>query len=773
MKKTYMKKAFLLVLLFPLLCLSQTSYIDSLSDITYNHPSSDDSTQMHNYVLLVRAHIANKTTDSLLPVSKKAIEFAKEKNKPEYLANSYNLHGVYYKINKEFNQAIEIFNIAHGYLKQIKTPNRIQCVVNYNLCNSHAILGNLDSSYIYARQSYQAAVATNDINYQSLTLSSIARYYINIGSFPKALDHLNKSLKLAIDEQDTAKIISAKLNIGKVLSDFEKHDEMIDLYYKLLDDYDSTALASQMDLINLNLGAAYSELGNQDKSLEYTYKVLNSNSNLRRGLANGNIGETYLKLLKSGIPPSQIPILEELNLENDEQKNKKVVLNIISDHFTKSFEDFDEINASNYKIYPLMNIGEYYNYIDNHKKSVEAFKDAWDIAEDNNLLNEQKKIAKQIYEQYKHLNKSTASLEWYEKYILIKDSLNSKESQQEIGKQLAQFEFTNVRLKDSLEQVKKDAIQQIKIKQQSQNIKNERLKKYYLYGGLLVAIFLLLFLFRRFNVTKKQKQLIEFQKAAMEEKQIELSNTHIAIKDSINYSKKIQKAIFPSKEDMSNVFENNFILFKPKDIVSGDFYWCYEFGNKKVLVVADCTGHGVPGAFMTIIGINILKEIIQNGVSQSAEVLKQINIELKNRLGQNNESVKDGMDLGICIIDDKMIEYSGAHFPLYHVTGNNLIEYKGSNTFLGIDDNLNNIKTHYIPYKKDDQIYMVTDGFPDQRGGIKGKKYYYKPLRDLLQRNSHLELSEQKKIMQKEFESWLKTSNQKQMDDVTVIGIKF
>ena len=121
--------------------------------------------------------------------------------------------------------------------------------------------------------------------------------------------------------------------------------------------------------------------------------------------------------------------------------------------------------------------------------------------------------------------------------------------------------------------------------------------------------------------------------------------------------------------------------------------------------------------FMTIIGINILKEIIQSGVSQSAEVLKQINIELKNRLGQNDESVKDGMDLGICIIDDKMIEYSGAHFPLYHVTENNLIEYKGSNIFLGIDDNLNNIKTHYIPYKKDDQIYMVTDGFPDQRGG--------------------------------------------------------
>ena len=768
-----MKKYFLLILLFPIICYSQTSYIDSLSEVTYNDTNENDSIQMFNYVLLFRAHIANKTTDSLLPVSNKEIDYANSKNNPEFLATAYNLNGVYYKSNKQFEKAIEIYNIGKRYSEQLTQPKRIQCVLYHNLNQSHNVLGNIDSSFYYAKKTYETAVKLNNLNFQSISLSAIAGYYINTGAYDLAIENLNTSLKIAIELQDTSKIISANLDLGKVLGDNNKYKELIKLYSQLLKEYDSTALAPKMDLINLNIGASYSEIENYDKSLEYSYKVLNSNNNILRGLAHGNIGEAILKLLKSGVPPSEIPLIQDVNLENSTKKNKKVILRIVSNHFTKSSEDFDKINAVNYKIFSFKNEGEYYDYTENHKKAIKSYLKAWGIAEEKKLMYEKRIIAKKLYEQYKHLKNSVRSLEWHEKYVEISDSFNLSGTQQEVGKQLAQFNFTKIKLKDSLVQVKKDAIQLLQIEQQNQNIKNEKLKKYYLYGGLLVAILLLLFLFRRFNVTKKQKQLIELQKAAMEEKQIELSKTHLAIKDSINYSKKIQKAIFPSKKDMNNVFSNNFIFFKPKDIVSGDFYWCCEFDNKKIIVVADCTGHGVPGAFMTIIGINILKEIIQSGVSESAEVLRQINLKLKSRLGQNDESVKDGMDLGICIIDDKMIEYSGAHFPLYHITENNLIEYKGSNIFLGIDNNLTHIKTHYIPYKKGDQIYMITDGFPDQRGGIKGKKYFYKPLRYLLQKNNSLQLHEQRNMMQQEFENWMKKSNQKQMDDVTVVGIKF
>ncbi len=768
-----MKKILLLTLLFPLLSYCQTAYIDSLANSTYNIPNENDSAQMFNYVLLVRAHIANQSIDSLLPVSIKAIEFAKKTNDPEHLTTAYNLNGVYYKTNKAFKKAISVFNIGQKHAERINKPARIKCVLYHNLNQSHNILGNIDSALFYANKTYDAAVAAENIKFQSISLSAIASYNIKVGAYDNALNNLNKSLKLAIDQQDTSRIISAKLDIGKVLADNDKYDELIVLYSGLLESYDSTTLASKMDLINLNMGAAYSELGNQEMSLEHSYKVLNSNSNLRRGLAHGNIGETFLKLLKSGVPPSEIPLLQNANLENNEQKNEAIILNIISDHFTKSFEDFDEVNAANYKVFPLKNLGEYYDYTQNYKKSIQSFEEAWEIAEEKNLMYEKKNISKRIYEQYKKLNNPSQSLIWHEKFVEISDTLNSTESQQEVGRQLAQFEFTNIRLKDSLEQIKKDAIQQLQIEQQNQNIKNERLKKYYLYGGLALTLFLLLFLFRRFNVTQKQKRLIELQKAAMEEKQIELSKTHLAIKDSINYSRKIQKAIFPSRTEMTSIFPNNFVLFKPKDIVSGDFYWCYEANNKKVIVLGDCTGHGVPGAFMTIIGINILKEILHDGIFESADILKAVNHKLKSRLNQNNDSINDGMDLGVCVIDDQMIEFSGAHFPLYHVSENQLVEYKGSNIFLGNDDEIGPVKTHYIPYQKGDLVYLVTDGFPDQRGGERGKKYYYKPLRTLLQKNAQLPLNEQRENLLSEFESWLQNSQQKQMDDVSIVGIKF
>lgn len=767
-----MKKYVLVILLFPIICFTQTHYIDSLSEVTYNHTSANDSIQMFNYVLLFRAHVANKTNDSIQPITNKALEFAKEKNNPEYLTTAYNLKGVYYKSINDFNKALKTFNIANRYSKQIKDTIRIHYIVNYNLWHSHLILGNLDSSFHFAKNSYQVALSIKNINFQSTALSSIAQYYINIGSFPNAIEYLNKSLKLAISIQDTNRIISAKLNIGKVLVDNEKQEEMIAVYEQLLIDYDSTTLASKRDLINLNLGAANFDLKRYEQSLRHTYNVLNSNSNIQRGLAYGNIGETYLTLLKSGIKPSEIPLLKKINLEHSDKKNKELILDIISTHFNKSYEEINALDATNYKIHPLKNMGEFYNYTNEHEKALKVFKEAWEITASQNMLNEQKKIAKQIYEQYKHLNKSSEALLWHEKLVEISDSLNLSDTQQEVGKQLALFEYTNIQLKDSLEQIKKDAIQILTIDQQNKDIKNERLKKYYLYGGLLIAVLLLLFLYRRFEVTKKQNRLIQLQKAAMEEKQIELSKTHLAIKDSINYSKRIQKSIFPSKDDITCIFPDNFIIFKPKDIVSGDFYWCIEIDNKKIIVVGDCTGHGVPGAFMTIIGINMLKEILHDGIYESAKILNAINHKLKDQLSKNNDSINDGMDLGVCVIDNSIIEFSGAHFPLYHQNGNQLVEYKGTNIFLGNYNIAKEIKTHYIPYKKNDLIYLVTDGFPDQKGGKKGKKYYYKPLKNLLQNNSSQPLNKQKEILETEFNNWIEKGNTSQVDDVTIVGIK-
>jgi serine phosphatase RsbU (regulator of sigma subunit) len=547
---------------------------------------------------------------------------------------------------------------------------------------------------------------------------------------------------------------------------------MVTLYNSLLTDFDSLSISPYKSLINLNIGAAYSEMKEGSKSLEYTYRVLSSENEIHKGLALNNIGETYLNMIKNNVQIKDIPLIENISLESNNEDNEPIILELVFNYLNKSVEDFSSVGATNYKVHPLVNLGKYYDYVGNKKEAESSFSEAWEIAEENHLLNEQRIIAEKLYLINKEQKDTKETLKWHEKYSTIKDSLNSKENQQEMGKQFAQFEYNNIRLKDSLEQVKKDEIQQIKIDQQERNIEAEQLKKYYLFGGLIGTFLLLLILFRRFNITKKQKKLIELQKTEMERKQVELSKSHLAIRDSINYSKKIQKAIFPSPNYVNHIFPENFILFQPKDVVSGDFYWCHEVGNKKIIALADCTGHGVPGAFMTIVGINILKEVVQEGITDSKVILKEINSKLKKRLGQNGQKVKDGMDIGICIIDDTTVEFSGAHFSLYHISENDFVEYKGNNTFLGNEDEVRNIKAHYIPYKKGDLIYMSTDGFPDQKGGAKGKKFFYKPLRELILKNSTKTMVEQKDLLKTEFKNWIAVENKKQMDDVSIVGIK-
>ena len=456
-----MRHLLLTLLLFPLFITAQLPSIDSLAVVTYTH-NNNDSIQMQNYVSLIQEHMKYSSFDSVLPISLKAIELAEKTKEDKHFAVAYNLHGVYFKIKRQYKKAIEFYNISKQHAERYE-PSRILSVVYYNLSNTHNILGNGDSARLYAEMSYETALEIENATFQSLSLSALAQYYITIGDFPTALNQLNKSLKLAIDLQDTSKIISANLNIGKILFDAGKHQDMIDLYNSLLIDFDSLSISPYKDLINLNIGASYSELNMNNQSLEYTYKVLNSEYEIHKGLATNNIGETYLKMIKDNVQVKDIPLVENISLESNNADNEPIILELISNYLNNSIENFNSVNATNYNVHPFINIGEYYDYIGSPKEAIKSFKNAWKLADENNLLHEQKKIAEKLYKINKKQDNLKATLEWHEKYILIKDSLNSKESQQEIGKQLAQFEFTNVRLKDSLEQVQKDAIQQIKI----------------------------------------------------------------------------------------------------------------------------------------------------------------------------------------------------------------------------------------------------------------------------------------------------------------------
>ena len=261
-----------------------------------------------------------------------------------------------------------------------------------------------------------------------------------------------------------------------------------------------------------------------------------------------------------------------------------------------------------------------------------------------------------------------------------------------------------------------------------------------------------------------------------QKEQIEDKNKDIT--DSIRYAKRLQTAILKPENTLTNYFDDGFILFKPKDIVSGDFYWFEKFGNLSLIAAADCTGHGVPGAFMSIIGCNLLSQAVNEyAITQPAAILNSINKGLTKVLQQKGDVdsfVTDGMDIALCTFDsEKMtVEYSGAFNPMWLIRDNKIIEFTADKFPVGafVDSTVRMFKCHEIPVQKGDMIYLFSDGYADQFGGPAGKKLKYKPLQALLLENHEKNGAEQKAKLNSAFEKWI--GNLEQIDDVLVIGIR-
>jgi len=280
----------------------------------------------------------------------------------------------------------------------------------------------------------------------------------------------------------------------------------------------------------------------------------------------------------------------------------------------------------------------------------------------------------------------------------------------------------------------------------------------------------------------KEKKVLE-EKVTERTHELKEANDHLAvafqdIKDSINYAKKIQDAILPLDEEIKKALPQSFVLFKPRDVVSGDFYWFNKKDDKIFIAAVDCTGHGVPGAFMSMIGSSLLNEIIsKKGPHDAASVLKKLHHGVRKSLKQDRDSYesKDGMDLALAVIDTttNTLQYSGAKRPVFHYNGDLFEEIKADKQSIGgleMEDNYS-FTNHSIPLKPGDTFYLFTDGYVDQFGGDKGKKFSTKRLKETLGEMQSLSMKEQRERLNTIIDSW--KSEVEQIDDILVIGIRF
>jgi serine phosphatase RsbU (regulator of sigma subunit) len=301
---------------------------------------------------------------------------------------------------------------------------------------------------------------------------------------------------------------------------------------------------------------------------------------------------------------------------------------------------------------------------------------------------------------------------------------------------------------------------------------------YIFYSVILIAFVYLIVKSQARSLIKTKRMLKEKEEVLdrIERRTTELEIREKNIIDSLVYAQRIQEAMLPSQDYFRNHFKDSFILYKPKDIISGDFYWVGEKGAKIFVVAADCTGHGVPGALMSMIGLEILnKTINDDNIDDPSMILGVMNRGLEKTFSREKNLgtiIRDGMDIGLCVIDRnrKKIEYSGAFFPLYLIRENNLIEIKGDKLIIGMNPSGLSYTNHELDIRKDDILYIFSDGYVDQFGGTENKKFMYRRFRHLLMTIHRFPVSDQKSILEDNIRTWM--GDNPQVDDIMVIGFK-
>lgn len=270
---------------------------------------------------------------------------------------------------------------------------------------------------------------------------------------------------------------------------------------------------------------------------------------------------------------------------------------------------------------------------------------------------------------------------------------------------------------------------------------------------------------------------IQEQKSEIEKSRDEIAKYAKDITDSIKYAKRIQNAIFPSVEDVTKVLPESFVFFKSKDLVSGDFYFAEKAGDQRIFCTVDCTGHGVPGGFMSIVANNLLQQAInQVGLTRPSDILEYLNKGVTHTLHQNvdESSVKDGMDIALCSWNDKtgILQFAGAYNPLYIFRNGELIEYRGDRFPIGtfIGEETNEFKNNEIQVKKGDMLYIFSDGFSDQFGGPNGKKFKVRQFKSMLQNIQSLPVDKQFAKVHRILEDW--QGNLEQVDDIVLMGVR-
>lgn len=641
-----------------------------------------------------------------------------------------------------------------------------------------------------ALQSYDSALyyynLLDDKKSCAKTYGNIGNIYIDKGNFPLAQSYFLKCYETALELQDTLELAYSYFGLGNVANFTKNYTESEGYYRQALAAFENTEDLYGLSSAYFSIANAYKHQMKIDSAfLMYhqtlaTFKKIGFTSSLPQCHINLAVlyNEYYDSLFNfpnkfsgQGVD-LVVKNLQKTGLDSAIYYGKEAV------NISKSVSKYYTL------VYGYISLGTTENLLKNHTRSLAYADSAYSYIKDGNYMNELKQISLLKYKSYKELNNPEKALTWYEIYVSQKDSLYNIDQAEDLITQKYQFEYEMKTAQDSVKQAEELKLKNTEI--ELEKAENAQRKTQVLY--LIIIAFVLLVMgiivFQRLKITQKQKQIIddqkkevESQKSQIEIQHLELEESHKEISDSIRYAQRLQHAILPELTDLNEALKDGFVLFKPKDVVSGDFYWMQPTSNGILFAAADCTGHGVPGAMVSVVCSNALNRAVKEfGLIEPSDILNKTRELVIETFDSSSADVKDGMDIALCRINytDKGadLSFAGANNPLWILRkdGLDIEEIKGDKQPIGKYETQSSFNQHEVNLTKGDRIYIFSDGYADQFGGEKGKKMKLKPFKDVLVNQINLPMNDQREKLYDIFTSW--RGDFEQVDDVTVIGVR-
>ena len=659
--------------------------------------------------------------------------------------------------------------------------NRLEAI--YFIAKDGYLISKPDSAFYFAGLGYELAKSVGSIKWEgsALYIQGIS-FYVR-GNYVQPLKYFEKGLKLHHQIGYNKGKIKFYNGLGLVYCKQGKYDKALNYHHKNLIISENEGNKHWIAHAYTNIAGIYNDRKNYKKAIEYSQKSLKIREELgnKHGIVNAYVNMGVLNNTMGNYDKAMyyyqnsIKILLEISddrtLANTYKNIGSVYLNTGNfskafSYFQKGLKLFEQIGDNKGMADSYYYLARFYFENRNYSQTLVKGEKAFDLTQKTGALFTTKRICKLLYKAYKKTGQSSKALEMHELYIEMSDSIKNEENTKALIQQQYKYEYDKKAATDSIKNSESDKVMDAELQAiRAQNDQQSTLQ-YILFGGILLLLIFSFFVYKGFRKTNEEKKIIELQ------------NKQIV--DRITYSQKVQQALLPSADKMISSLLDVFIFYEPKDIVSGDFYWLKEFDGHTIIACVDCTGHGVPGGFMSTMGSLLMDRISVRYIRHPSEILTGLSEAIIRVLCQEKGgAIQDGMDMAICIVDhaNKKMEFSGARNGVIIINEGKVSRYKADLYPVGgnyvkkgipIERKFND---HSINLEEGDWVYMFTDGYVEQLGGKNATIMKYKRFEEILIKLSGVDGNEAKsRFLKDEIEEWKGLNAQN--DDMLIMGFQ-